>query len=138
MKVPSVKGFHDILPGESERWSGLETTARGVFGQYNFHEIRIPIVERAELFRRSVGETSDIVEKEMYTFDDRDGTPLTLRPEGTASVVRAYVDHGMHVSEPVAMGRRNRSRVSSGPCSRIVGAARPMPTPAAVPTAPAR
>jgi histidyl-tRNA synthetase len=102
MKVPSVKGFHDILPGESERWSGLETTARGVFGQYNFHEIRIPIVERAELFRRSVGETSDIVEKEMYAFDDRDGTPLTLRPEGTASVVRAYVEHGMHVSEPVA------------------------------------
>ena len=102
MKVPSVKGFHDVLPGESGRWAGLESAARRVFEQYNFHEIRIPIVERAELFRRSVGETSDIVEKEMYAFDDRDGTPLTLRPEGTASVVRAYVEHAMHASEPVA------------------------------------
>ena len=102
MKVPSVKGFHDVLPGESGRWSGLEMAARRVFDQYNYHEIRIPIVERAELFRRSVGETSDIVEKEMYAFEDRDGTPLTLRPEGTASVVRAYVEHAMHATEPVA------------------------------------
>ncbi|MBX3028414.1 histidine--tRNA ligase [bacterium] len=102
MKVPSVKGFHDILPGESGRWAGLEATARRVFAQYNYHEIRIPIVERAELFRRSVGETSDIVEKEMYAFADRDGTPLTLRPEGTASVVRAYVEHALHAAEPVA------------------------------------
>jgi histidyl-tRNA synthetase len=102
MKVPSVKGFHDVLPGESGRWAGLEATARRVFEQYNFQEIRIPIVERAELFRRSVGETSDIVEKEMYAFEDRDGTALTLRPEGTASVVRAYVEHAMHATEPVA------------------------------------
>lgn len=102
MKVPSVKGFHDVLPGESGRWSALEMAARRVFDQYNYHEIRIPIVERAELFRRSVGETSDIVEKEMYAFEDRDGTPLTLRPEGTASVVRAYVEHAMHATEPVA------------------------------------
>ena len=102
MKVPSVKGFHDVLPGASGRWSALEATARRVFDQYNFDEIRIPIVERAELFRRSVGETSDIVEKEMYAFEDRDGTPLTLRPEGTASVVRAYVEHAMHAAEPVA------------------------------------
>ena len=69
MKIPSVKGFHDVLPGEIARWSGLEARARGVFAQYNFHEIRIPIVERTELFRRSIGETTDIVEKEMYTFD---------------------------------------------------------------------
>lgn len=102
MKVPSVKGFHDVLPGESGRWARLETTARRVFGVYNYDEIRLPIVERAELFRRSVGETSDIVEKEMYAFEDRDGTPLTLRPEGTASVVRAYVEHAMHAAEPVA------------------------------------
>lgn len=102
MKVPSVKGFHDVLPGASGRWAGLEATARRVFEQYNYDEIRIPIVERAELFRRSVGETSDIVEKEMYAFEDRDGTPLTLRPEGTASVVRAYVEHAMHATEPVA------------------------------------
>lgn len=102
MKVPSVKGFHDVLPGESGRWAGLEATARRIFESYNYDEIRIPIVERAELFRRSVGETSDIVEKEMYAFEDRDGTPLTLRPEGTASVVRAYVEHAMHAAEPVA------------------------------------
>ena len=102
MKVPSVKGFHDVLPGESGRWAGLEAAARGVFAQYNFDEIRLPIVERAELFRRSVGETTDIVEKEMYAFEDRDGTPLTLRPEGTASVVRAYVEHGLYAVEPVA------------------------------------
>jgi histidyl-tRNA synthetase len=102
MKVPSVKGFHDVLPGESRRWAELESAARAVFTQYNYDEIRLPIVERAELFRRSVGEATDIVEKEMYAFDDRDGTPLTLRPEGTASVVRAYVEHAMHAAEPVA------------------------------------
>jgi histidyl-tRNA synthetase len=102
MKIPSVKGFHDVLPGESARWAALEAGARRVFAQYAFHEIRLPIVERAELFRRSVGETTDIVEKEMYAFADRDGTPLTLRPEGTASVVRAYVEHALHMQEPVS------------------------------------
>lgn len=102
MKIPSVKGFHDVLPGESTRWAGLEERARAVFAQYNFHEIRLPIVERAELFRRSIGETTDIVEKEMYGFADRDGTALTLRPEGTASVVRAYVEHALHAQEPVS------------------------------------
>ena len=102
MKVPSVKGFHDVLPGEAGRWAELERRARAVFAQYNFHEIRLPIVERAELFRRSIGETTDIVEKEMYGFTDRDGTALTLRPEGTASVVRAYVEHALHTQEPVS------------------------------------
>ena len=102
MKIPSVKGFHDVLPGESARWAGLETRARAVFAQYNFQEIRLPIVERSELFRRSVGETTDIVEKEMYTFTDRDDSSLTLRPEGTASVVRAYVEHAMQAREPVS------------------------------------
>ncbi len=101
MKIPSVKGFHDVLPGESARWSRLEGTAREIFAQYHFSEIRLPIVERAELFRRSVGETTDIVEKEMYAFSDRDGTDLTLRPEGTASAVRAYVEHAMQNAEPV-------------------------------------
>jgi len=102
MKVASVKGFHDVLPGESARWSGLETTARAVFDAYAFDEIRLPIVERAELFKRSIGATTDIVEKEMYAFADRDGSALTLRPEGTAAVVRAYVEHAMHAVEPVA------------------------------------
>jgi histidyl-tRNA synthetase len=102
MKIPSVKGFHDVLPGESARWTALETQARAVFAQYNFREIRLPIVERSELFRRSVGETTDIVEKEMYTFTDRDDSSLTLRPEGTASVVRAYVEHALQAREPVS------------------------------------
>jgi histidyl-tRNA synthetase len=102
MKIPSVKGFHDLLPDESARWAEIEGTARELFARYDFHEIRIPIVERTDLFRRSIGETTDIVEKEMYTFDDRDATSLTLRPEGTASVVRAYVEHAMHVAEPVS------------------------------------
>ncbi len=90
----AVKGFHDVLPGESARWGGLETT-RGASSSYGYPEIRIPIVERAELFRRSVGETTDIVEKEMYAFDGPRREPLTLRPEGTASVVRAYVEHAL-------------------------------------------
>jgi histidyl-tRNA synthetase len=102
MKIASVKGFHDVLPGESGRWARLETQARTVFGQYHYHEIRIPIVERTDLFQRSLGETTDIVEKEMYTFADRDETLLTLRPEGTASVARAYVEHALHAQEPVS------------------------------------
>jgi histidyl-tRNA synthetase len=102
MKIRSVKGFHDVLPGESARWAALEAAARRIFSGYNFREIRIPVVERTELFRRSIGETTDIVEKEMYTFEDRDGTSLTLRPEGTASVVRAYVEHSLHTGEPVS------------------------------------
>lgn len=102
MKIPSVKGFHDVLPGECARWATLEARARQTFDRYHFGEIRIPVVERTDLFRRSIGETTDIVEKEMYTFEDRDATSLTLRPEGTASVVRAYVEHALHVAEPVS------------------------------------
>jgi len=102
MKIPSVKGFRDVLPEESARWAEVEGQARRVFATYDFAEIRVPIAERTELFRRSIGETTDIVEKEMYTFDDRDGTSLTLRPEGTASVVRAYVEHSLHQQEPVS------------------------------------
>jgi len=102
MKIPSVKGFHDILPDESARWSWIEHRAREIFVAYGFAEMRIPIVERTELFSRSIGETTDIVEKEMYTFADRDGSSLTLRPEGTASIVRAYVEHALHQQEPVS------------------------------------
>lgn len=102
MKISSVKGFHDVLPDESARWSWIEREAREQFGRYNFAELRIPVVERTELFARSIGETTDIVEKEMYTFTDRDGSSLTLRPEGTASVVRAYVEHALHQREPVS------------------------------------
>ena len=103
MKVAAIKGFSDILPGEVESWQFVEEKARHVFAAYNFSEIRIPILEKTELFSRSLGETTDIVEKEMYTFADQDaqGSLLTLRPEGTAGVVRAYVESEMYKIEPV-------------------------------------
>jgi len=109
MKITSIKGFADIFPGEVEIWQSVEATARRVFNSYNFSEVRIPILEKTELFSRSIGETTDIVEKEMYTFEDRDSrggdtvetTKLTLRPEGTAGVVRAYVEAEMYKIEPV-------------------------------------
>jgi histidyl-tRNA synthetase len=109
MKITSIKGFADIIPGEVEIWQSVEATARRVFLAYNFSEIRIPVLEKTELFSRSIGETTDIVEKEMYTFEDRDSrggenaeaTKFTLRPEGTAGVVRAYVESEMYKIEPV-------------------------------------
>ena len=109
MKITSIKGFSDILPGEVELWQTVEAAARRVFGAYAFAEIRTPVLEKTELFSRSIGETTDIVEKEMYTFDDRDSrsaepaesTKLTLRPEGTAGVVRAYIEAEMFKTEPV-------------------------------------
>src|SRR2546426_7619489 len=103
MKISAIKGFADILPGEIETWQFVEEKARAVFALYNFSEVRIPIVEKTELFSRSLGETTDIVEKEMYTFADQDakGSLLTLRPEGTAGVVRAYVEAEMYKIEPV-------------------------------------
>ena len=109
MKITSIKGFSDILPGDVELWQAVEAAARRVFRAYAFAEIRIPVLEKTELFSRSIGETTDIVEKEMYTFEDRDSrsteqaesTKLTLRPEGTAGVVRAYIEAEMFKSEPV-------------------------------------
>ncbi|GIW40028.1 MAG: histidine--tRNA ligase [Candidatus Binatia bacterium] len=102
MKISAVKGFRDVLPEESARWSWIERTARTLFARYHYDEIRLPVAEKAALFGRSIGEFSDIVEKEMYTFEDRDGTRLALRPEGTASVVRAYVEHSIYVKNPEA------------------------------------
>jgi len=103
MKISGIKGFSDILPGEIETWQFIEEKAREVFALYNFAEIRIPILERTELFSRSIGETTDIVEKEMYTFTDQDSkaSMLTLRPEGTAGVVRAYIEAELNKVEPV-------------------------------------
>ena len=103
MNITAIKGFSDILPGEVEIWQFVEAAARGIFAAYNFAEIRIPILEKTELFSRSLGETTDIVEKEMYTFADQDGrgSMLTLRPEGTAGVVRAYVEAELYKTEPV-------------------------------------
>ncbi len=103
MKITAIKGFADILPEEVETWQFIEQETRVLFRSYNFSEIRIPIVEKTELFSRSIGETTDIVEKEMYTFADQDakGSLLTLRPEGTAGVVRAYVEAELYKVEPV-------------------------------------
>jgi histidyl-tRNA synthetase len=91
--IKGIKGVKDILPDETPRWRLVEETARRWAARYGFHEIRIPIFEVTTLFARSIGATTDIVEKEMYTFPDRDGTSLTLRPEGTAGTVRAFIEH---------------------------------------------
>jgi len=102
MKVAAVRGFRDILPEESVLWQRLEAQARSIFAAYGFSEIILPLIEKTELFARAIGETTDIVEKEMYTFTDRDDSSLTLRPEGTASVIRAYVEHSLFHREPVS------------------------------------
>lgn len=99
-KYTAVRGMNDILPSDTLRWQALETTARKTFASYGFSEIRTPIVEKTELFTRSVGETTAIVEKEMYSFVDQGDEHLTLRPEGTASVVRAFVESGMASQNP--------------------------------------
>jgi histidyl-tRNA synthetase len=91
--IKGIKGVKDLLPEETPRWHLIEETARRWADRYGFHEIRIPIFEVTTLFARSIGTSTDIVEKEMYTFQDRDGTSLTLRPEGTAGTVRAYIEH---------------------------------------------
>jgi len=100
--IKAIRGFKDILPGEIEKWQFIEKTAREVFENFGFSEIKIPILERTELFSRSIGEATDIVEKEMYTFQDRSGDSLTLRPEATASMARAYLEHHLHARDPVA------------------------------------
>jgi histidyl-tRNA synthetase len=87
--------MHDILPDVSAHWQYLESTIADLLGSYGYSEIRLPIVEKTELFSRSIGEVTDIVEKEMYTFEDRNGDSLTLRPEGTAGCVRSGLEHGL-------------------------------------------
>ncbi|HUX10596.1 MAG TPA: histidine--tRNA ligase [Terriglobia bacterium] len=94
--IQSVKGTRDLLPSETPLWQRVEEEARKVFEAYNFREIRTPVLEQTALFARSVGSDTDIVTKEMYTFEDRDSESLTLRPEATASVVRAYIEHGLY------------------------------------------
>ncbi len=91
--ITSVKGMRDILPPSSAVWNQVEAAARKIFARFNYREIRTPIVEETALFSRGVGEETDIVSKEMYTFEDRDGSSLTLRPENTASVLRSYIEH---------------------------------------------
>ena len=94
-KIQSIRGMNDLLPEESPVWQYLEAQLRVLLGRYGYSEIRFPIVEQTELFKRSIGEVTDIVEKEMYTFEDRNGDSLTLRPEGTASCVRACEQAGL-------------------------------------------
>jgi len=97
----SIRGVHDILPGESERWQMIEQAAGRLFAAFGFREIRLPIFESTELFARGIGEATDIVEKEMYTFADRSGESVTLRPEGTAPAIRAYLEHHLGAAQQV-------------------------------------
>jgi histidyl-tRNA synthetase len=97
--IQSIRGMNDILPDRSPYWQLLEDTVREVLGAYGYQEVRLPLLERTELFTRSIGEVTDIVEKEMYTFTDRNGDSLTLRPEGTAGCVRAGIENGLLRSE---------------------------------------
>jgi histidyl-tRNA synthetase len=102
--IKAVRGVRDILPTETPRWQRVERAARTVFEAYGYREIRGPIFERTELFARGIGNETDIVKKEMYTFEDRSGDSLTLRPEATAGVLRAYIEHGFHVEpKPVRL-----------------------------------
>ena len=93
--IQSIRGMHDVLPDDSFRWQAFEAVIRQLMAAYGYREIRMPLVESTDLFCRSIGEVTDIVEKEMYTFEDRNGDRLTLRPEGTASCVRAGIQHGL-------------------------------------------
>lgn len=99
-RIQSIRGMHDVLPPESELLRATEHATQNVLRQYGYQEIRMPLLEQTELFKRSLGEVTDIVEKEMYTFEDRNGDSLTLRPEGTASCVRAGIQHGFLYGQP--------------------------------------
>ena len=101
MRIQAIRGVKDIMPDEIEKWRWVENKANQVFNRYGFKEIRLPIFEKTKLFSRGIGETTDIVEKEMYTFEDRGGEKVTLRPEGTASVVRAFIEHKMYTTQTV-------------------------------------
>jgi histidyl-tRNA synthetase len=94
-KIQAIRGMHDTLPEQTRRWQLLESSIRRIMRNYGYEEIRMPVVEVTELFKRSIGEVTDIVEKEMYSFADRNGDSLTLRPEGTAGCVRAVIENGL-------------------------------------------
>ena len=116
-KIQAIRGMNDLLPDQSHIWQRLESTIRALFAQYGYREIRFPIVETTSLFVRSLGEVTDIVEKEMYTFIDHlNGDSLTLRPEGTASTVRAVLEHNILYDGPQRLWY-------SGPMFRQIGRA---------------
>jgi len=96
VSITGIKGMNDILPQEIAAWQFLEQQARQIFRTYGYKEIRVPVVEKTELFSRSIGETTDIVEKEMYTFEDKGNNSITLRPEGTAPVMRSFIQHKLY------------------------------------------
>lgn len=100
--IPAVRGTHDILPGQVERWQRVERIARSLCERYGYVEVRTPIIEREELFAKGTGGTTDIVQKEMYSFTDKGGERITLRPEATPSMVRAYVEHSLEHALPSA------------------------------------
>ena len=103
-KFQAIKGVRDLLPAETPLWNHVEETAHAVFGTFGFSEIRLPIFEPTELFARSIGLDTDVVSKEMYTFEDRDESMISLRPEATASVCRAYIEHNMQqLPQPVKL-----------------------------------
>lgn len=101
MEIKAIRGMNDILPKEVRTWRFVEETARKIFGLYGFEELRSPVMEKTELFLRGIGDETDVVEKQMYTFTDKGGESLTLRPEATASVLRAVIEHGLLGEDPV-------------------------------------
>jgi len=101
VEIQAVRGFKDILPGETASWDYVESVARGVFQSAGMKEIRIPVLEKTQVFSRGIGEHTDIVEKEMYTFTDRNGDSLSLRPEATAGLLRAVLEHKLYGRSPV-------------------------------------
>ena len=98
--ITAVKGFKDVLPDEAEKWQFVEGLARNIFSSFEVKEIRVPILEKTALFKRGIGETTDVVEKEMYVFTDLSGEQISPRPEATASVIRAYIEHEIYKAEP--------------------------------------
>jgi histidyl-tRNA synthetase len=98
--ISAIRGTHDILPGEVEKWAYVERVARGLCDRFGFLELRTPVIEREELFAKGTGDTTDIVQKEMYSFTDKGGDRITLRPEATPSMVRAYIEHGLEQALP--------------------------------------
>ena len=101
MEFTTLKGFKDILPEESARWQEIETKTRALFSAFGYREIKTPVLEKTALFSRSIGQETDIVSKEMYSFEDIKGRGLTMRPEATASVVRAYIQHRLYQNYPI-------------------------------------
>ncbi len=127
--IPSIRGTHDILPGEVEKWQYVEHVARSLCERYGYVEVRTPIIEREELFSKGTGETTDIVQKEMYSFTDKGGDRVTLRPEATPSMVRAYVEHSLEHALPVDQALLDGPDVpvraaAEGPVSAVPSAGR--------------